>query len=562
MSWKQVAQSQRETLLSSMPIEWRLAPDEIGGRTKQRKIVDFIAKRVSSDTREITELPVSQLLQKLRQGDVTASEVLAAFAHRAALAHQLTHCLSEYHYVDAKRRAAVLDEQWRMHQKPVGPLHGLPVSLMDRFHVAGLRSACGYVSWLGIPRTGDDEGVLVERLRTLGAVILCKTNVPVSAMMGETDNNIMGFTMNPFNRMLSAGGACGGEGALIALRGSPIGFGTDIAGSVRIPAAFNGLCALKASEQRLPDSGIAAIFPGLPTAAGSVGMLASELEGIQIVFKALQDSSPWTYDNEILELPWRKEKHESILARRCDPVGIEANGRLVFGVLQSDDHVNPHPPIRLALQKVKQALLSCGYEIVPWRPPPQNEAVENLFRIFGSTGAQEIRNAIDASGEPPVAQMRPWYEQQDNEDISTSSFWQLCEARDKYRRDYAKYWRQMDSQTTSGRRVDGVIQPVAPYVAGHQNDPQYYAYSAVANILDVPAAVFPVSPGFSLAEMAFEEAQNRLASNEEEVKIQKNYRPVDAQNMPVGLQVLGRRLQEEQVLAMGQAVIEALNRTA
>lgn len=92
-------------------------------------------------------------------------------------------------------------------------------------------------------------------------------------------------------------------------------------------------------------------------------MLANDLEGIRIVFKALQDSSPWTYDDEILELPWRREKHESVLTRRCDPLGTEANGRLVFGVLESDDHVQPHSPIRLALQKVKQALLNCGYEV-------------------------------------------------------------------------------------------------------------------------------------------------------------------------------------------------------
>lgn len=79
----------------------------------------------------------------------------------------------------------MLDEQWRLHQKPVGPLHGLPVSLMDRFHVAGLDSACGYVSWLGSPKKEDDEGLLLERLRTLGAIVLCKTNVPMSSMVSR-----------------------------------------------------------------------------------------------------------------------------------------------------------------------------------------------------------------------------------------------------------------------------------------------------------------------------------------------------------------------------------------
>lgn len=81
---------------------------------------------------------------------------------------------------------------------------------MDRFDVAGLDSACGFASWVGNRRSVSDEGVLVRRLRQLGAIVFCKTNVPMSMMMGETVNNIIGTTVNPFNRLLSAGGACGG----------------------------------------------------------------------------------------------------------------------------------------------------------------------------------------------------------------------------------------------------------------------------------------------------------------------------------------------------------------
>ena len=120
---------------------------------------------------------------------------------------------------------------------------------------------------------------------------------------------------------------------------------------------------VSASPQLGADSYSITKLPGLPTAAGSIGMLSYDLEGIKIVFKALQDSSPWTYDSDILELPWRKDKYDSIVTRSCDVSGTEANGRLVFGILESDDHVTPHPPIRLALQRVKQALISCGYEV-------------------------------------------------------------------------------------------------------------------------------------------------------------------------------------------------------
>lgn len=84
----------------------------------------------------------------------------------------------------------------------------------------------------------------------------------------------------------------------------------------------------------------------------------------------------------------------------------------------------------------------------------------------------------------------------------------------------------MDNQTTSGRRVDGIIQPVAPHVAGHQNDFPYYCYSAVANVLDASAAAFPVSPGFSLAELAPEESLTIPALGAEDAKVQSNCKSI------------------------------------
>lgn len=110
-------------------------------------------------------------------------------------------------------------------------------------------------------------------------------------------------------------------------------------------------------------------LPGLPTATGAIGILSHDLAGITSILKVVLNSTPWMYDIDNLEMPWRQEKYDSILARRCVSQG-EANGRLVFGLMTSDHHVHPHPPIRWALQKVKKALLSCGHEV--W--PPQRSS--------------------------------------------------------------------------------------------------------------------------------------------------------------------------------------------
>lgn len=108
----------------------------------------------------------------------------------------------------------------------------------------------GYVAWLGKTETRDST--LVEILRKAGAIVYVKTNIPQTLMVGETVNNIFGRTVNPYNRNLSCGGSSGGEGALIGLRGSVIGVGTDIGGSIRMPSAFNHLYGIRPSHGRLP----------------------------------------------------------------------------------------------------------------------------------------------------------------------------------------------------------------------------------------------------------------------------------------------------------------------
>lgn len=94
-------------------------------------------------------------------------------------------CLSEVNYNAAQQQARELDAYWRQYRKPIGPLHGLPVSLMDRYHVEGLDSACGFVSWAFKPAAKNDEGGMVTLLRHLGAVIFCKTAVPMSMMVSS-----------------------------------------------------------------------------------------------------------------------------------------------------------------------------------------------------------------------------------------------------------------------------------------------------------------------------------------------------------------------------------------
>ena len=148
--------------------------------------------------------------------------------------------MHEIFFDQAIANAVLLDEHFAVTKKPVGPLHGLPMSFKDQFHICGVETTMGYVGWIGtfegVKGTDKErkvESELVLEVRTLGGIPFCKTSVPHTLMSLETFNNIIGYTLNPHNRLMSSGGSSGGEGALIAMGGSPAGFGTDIGGSIR-----------------------------------------------------------------------------------------------------------------------------------------------------------------------------------------------------------------------------------------------------------------------------------------------------------------------------------------
>ena len=225
----------------------------------------------------------------------------------------------------------------------------------------------GYVGWIGTfeGKKGTNkekvfESEMVKELRNLGAVLYCKTSVPHTLMAGETVNNIIEYTWNPKNRNLTCGGSSGGEGALIGLRGSPLGFGTDIGGSIRIPAAFNGLFGLRPSTTRLPYEGMANSMDGQNSVLSVVGPLATSIGGLRLATKALLSQQPWLHDPLVNELPWRDEQEKEIL----DLVSSTGQGhKLAFGVLKHDGAVTLQPPVRRAMDIAVKAMERLGHEV-------------------------------------------------------------------------------------------------------------------------------------------------------------------------------------------------------
>jgi amidase len=140
-------------------------------------------------------------------------------------------CLTEIFFEQAYARAQYLDAEFQRTGKPIGPLHGLPISLKDSINVAGVDSTIGMTGYAFQPE--KENSVIVDILLDLGAVMYVKTNVPQSMMTPDTENFTFGQTRNPRSKHLTAAGSSGGLGALVAFRGSLLGIGTDVGGSVR-----------------------------------------------------------------------------------------------------------------------------------------------------------------------------------------------------------------------------------------------------------------------------------------------------------------------------------------
>lgn len=298
-----------------------------------------------------------EILENIATRKWTSLEVTKAFCKASAYAQELTNCVTEVLYAEAFERAKFLDQYLEKNGKTIGPLHGLPISLKDCFITAPHPASIGMAAYANEPLQKDT--LIVTILRSLGAVFYVKTNVPVAMMMAESINHVWGETRNPLHKHLTCGGSSGGEGAIIAFRASPLGVGTDIGGSIRIPSAWCHLYGLKPSFGRYPTYGGKSGIPGQELILAVNGPMSQSLKSLRIYSEALlsEKTAPWLLDHKVLPIPWRKNV-------------IQPRGRkLRFGLVGNHDGlVHCHPPVERALGMVKKALESQGHEVVPWSP--------------------------------------------------------------------------------------------------------------------------------------------------------------------------------------------------
>ena len=212
-----------------------------------------------------------ELCRLLAAGEISSEELTRAHLDRIDRVDARVKAFTMVLRHEALAAARRADEE-RRRGDARSPLHGLPISVKESLDMAGLASTLGAVS-RKTHRAGEDA-VVIELLRDAGAVILGRTNVSQLLLYHESRNPLFGQTANPWSLDHTPGGSSGGEGAAIAAGMSPLGVGTDVGGSIRVPAHFSGIAGLKPTLDRWSNGGSNTALRGQEAVRSQVGPMA------------------------------------------------------------------------------------------------------------------------------------------------------------------------------------------------------------------------------------------------------------------------------------------------
>ncbi|RDA89050.1 hypothetical protein CP532_2308 [Ophiocordyceps camponoti-leonardi (nom. inval.)] len=530
-------------------------------RTTRLGLLDAYRSPISSFDRDVVNKPIEKLVADVQADPALASGILSTYGKVALRAHAKTNCLTELLIKDAE--GWIKDGSINFK----GALAGIPVSLKDTIDVKGYDSTVGMSCYVDKPKSED--GPMVRMLKDLGAVPYVKTNIPITLLSFESANDVWGRSTNPYNRNYTPGGSTGGEGALLAL-GGRIGIGSDVAGSVRCPAHFSGIYSLKCSIGRWPKLGATTSIPGQDGVPAVYSPMARTLNDLVYFTRAVIENGPWNYDPSCHPMSWRP-----------DVVGEYRDKKtLRVGVFRTDGVIDPSPACKRALEMTEAALRKAGHRIIEIEPPSPYEGLRLASRLLCADGLGTVMSYIRTGerNDRGAAQLRfyarlPRFLQylhylwiryvrrdplwadmlRDWQPRTTQEYCALISQREAYKRRWFDMWEDA--------KLDFIIAPpnATPAVPhnGMHDAVSSCAYTFLFNLIDYSAGVIPVThvdrlkdklpSSFKLRDL------NGLARGA--------YKFYDAEAMhglPVGVQVIGRRLEEEKVLTLMERVEDAL----
>ncbi len=503
----------------------------------------------SQSGNDICGMSAALLAEAIARGDLSASEAVEAHIGRIETVNPKLNAVVVKRYEAARSEAREADRR-RARGEALGPLHGVPVTIKECIDLEGTPSTFGLASRANVPARKDD--IHVARLRQAGAIILGKTNVGQLLLMLESSNPLYGRTSNPWSLERSPGGSSGGEAAIIAAHGSPLGFGTDIGGSSRVPAAFCGIVGFKPTSGRTPDLGRCSVPVGQQAVASQIGVLARHAADIALGLSAINGG---TGLNPAVPLGDHREVDLAEL-------------RVAFFV--DDGMFAPSPSVARGVEEGRRILEAAGAHVEPWQPPDMPGARDLFFgiltadrgrgiaeRVKGQPVDERLAALLFASrrSRPTIDALRALLLLFGQKELarnmsafgygSARHFWTLVESQMDYRE------RFLEAFGGDGGPFDLLLCPPCPLVAFTHGASGILGlpgnYSLLANLLGFPAGVVPVG---------------RVRPGEEECKrptfdiVQKTASKVEraSAGLPLSVQVIGRPWQDHLVIAALHAI--------
>jgi fatty acid amide hydrolase len=500
------------------------------------------------------ELSAVDLARMLERKEISSEELVSALHARRDVANPKLNAfvadLREEGLDEARQRDAE-----RARGEIRGPLHGMPVTIKDNIDVRGTDATLGTSARRGRPSRTD--AVTVALLREAGAIIVGKTNVPQTLLSMECTNPVFGTTVNPWDVRRVPGGSSGGEGAAIASGMSVLGVGTDIGGSVRIPAAFCGLAGIKPTLHRWSNKGSNSAVPGQEIVRSQMGPLARSVRDLELLFRTLDAPLHARLDPEVSPLPIADSKN------------VELRG-LRVGFYDDDQYFTPAASVQRAVREAARHLSERGCEIVPFDPPRANEhyrmmvgavtgdGMETLKALVGDdaiiealkmnwrvaklpiTARKVLGRTLRALGEvrasDAIAAMGP---------RSVREWFRLAAHRTAMQREEIAAWNEA--------RIDAIVCPATatpPALLGKTGDfTPAASYTTRYNVLNFPAGVVPVTrvrESETHRTLLLDRVDKRAAQFEK-----------DSTGLPLAVQIVGRPFREDVVIALMAAVEES-----
>jgi amidase len=296
---------------------------------------------------------------------------------------------------------------------------------------------------------------------------------------------------------------------------------------------------------------------GQDSLASVLGPLSTDLCGIRLFMQAVIGLKPWLKDPLSPRKQWNEDEY-----RLTEHGGGK---KLTFGILWNDGLVVPQPPVIRALEMTKEAVIAAGHDVVDWKPHKHAELYEVTTDIWAAAGEADYAAIASQTGEPILKSMSNFGTSSGTAEagvyikdtgISAFELFQIQKRRATLRKEYLDYWQSTESSTSTGRPVDAIISPVAPFPPPPHGKNSSAEYTCIWNALDYPACVFPVTEVDPVLDQP--KPAHQFLSKADQRVYELYDSPETFKKAPVGLQLVGQCQEDEAVIAMTEIVDAAL----